>query len=456
MSRRKWTVVFDLDGSLETPYFDKEDAKKARTWLRRHSCGNTFDRMYAEVMDGLPHFLLNGALELLRWVHDHGFEIVFFSNAVVERNRELCPIIMERAFGKGKEPTYRVLSRGDCVDTTRMDDGACAALQGLWRGNYKKKLSGVVVPEKHVANTLMIEDDNSYAVRGEERNFVYGVYGGGVHSFISNPVLSEHSGQDFHLPFYFCGMLKRIITYAKKAKVSLAEAAVQVQYADYGYRFPVDGRRFVQSGGSFVDVPYPPQRDFRIFLEGLRELRAYNPKLAFWGDVDENGWTWPDPSRPAPRVVAKPKVKTDMTCAEATYWLEVLRRTLCSVVQDNIKDVTLRGKDYASSVSSSEGDEVDFRMRDFGGDDYFDRRAVTHLKLYGYLPIQERKSGSEEGGNYYDERHTRGEIRFESCMSVIRCYLCECFRLDADTEAVEVSPEHWTIPVRLLKAQGEA
>ena len=65
------------------------------------------------------------------------------------------------------------------------------------------------------------------------------------------------------------------------------------------------------------------------------------------------------------------------------------------VVQDNIKDVMLRGKD-------------------------FDRRAVTHLKLYGCLPIQERKSGGEEGGNYYNERHTRGEIRFESCMSVIR------------------------------------
>ena len=84
--------------------------------------------MYAEVMDGLPHFLLNGALELLRWVHDKGFEIVFFSNAVEERNRELCPIIMERAFGKGKEPEYRVLSRGDCVDTTHMNDKQCKAL----------------------------------------------------------------------------------------------------------------------------------------------------------------------------------------------------------------------------------------------------------------------------------------------------------------------------------------
>ena len=177
MKKQKWTVVFDLDGSLETPYFNKDDSRKVRAWMEKHPCGNSFDRLYAEVMDGLPHFLLNGALELLRWVHDKGFEIVFFSNAVEERNRELCPIIMERAFGKGKEPAYRVLSRGDCVDTTRMNDKQRKALQGLWHGNYKKKLADVVVPTRSLSNTLMIEDDNSYAARGEERNFVYGVYG---------------------------------------------------------------------------------------------------------------------------------------------------------------------------------------------------------------------------------------------------------------------------------------
>ena len=130
MMKKQWTVVFDLDGSLETPYFDKKDSKKVKAWMGKHPCGNTFDRMYAEVMDGLPHFFLNGALELLRWVHDQGFEIVFFSNAVEERNRELCPIIMERAFGRGKEPPYRVLSRGDCVDTTRMRDKQGKALHG--------------------------------------------------------------------------------------------------------------------------------------------------------------------------------------------------------------------------------------------------------------------------------------------------------------------------------------
>lgn len=447
--KNEWTAVFDLDGSLETPYFDKDDAEKVKAWMEKHPCGNTFDRMYAEVMDGLPHFFLNGALELLRWVHDQGFEIVFFSNAVVERNRELCPIIMERAFGKGKEPPYRVLSRGDCVDTAHMHDEEGRVFQGLWHGNYKKKLSGIVVPEDRLPNTLMIEDDNSYAAKGEEKNFVYGVYGGCANMFVTKPELSEHSGQDFHLPFYFCSMLKRIVAYAKKANVSLAEAAVQVQYADYGFLFPLDGKRPVRSDGGQGRIPEPPWRNFSIFVEGLKELRTYNSELRFWGEVDEKGWTWPDPARPVVKQVEKPKVKTDMTRKEAEHWLGVLRQTLCSVVDANVKGVTLAGKGADSYFMASESHWVKLRERDFDGDDYFDRTAVTRLEVCGYLPIRKEvpKGRDRWVMDLYDLGNF-GEIRFESCMNVIRRFLSDCFDLDADVHAIEVASELWTIPVR--------
>ena len=54
-SKTKRTLVFDLDGTLETPYFDKEAKSKVKAWMKRHPSGNTFDRMYAEVMeDKLP------------------------------------------------------------------------------------------------------------------------------------------------------------------------------------------------------------------------------------------------------------------------------------------------------------------------------------------------------------------------------------------------------------------
>ena len=256
---------------------------------------------------------------------------MFFSNAVEERNQELCPILMERAFGKGQEPPYRILSRGDCVNTTYMEDEKQNSYQGLWRGNYKKKLAGVVVAEAELPDTLMIEDDNSYAVNGEERNFVYGVYGGVAQMFIESPDLSSSYAHSFHLPFYFCGILNRIVTYAEKAKVSLAEAAVKVQYEDFGRLFPQDGNPIVDWNGSRVDTPYPPQEEYRIFVEWLQELRKYNPGLRFWGDADEKAWRWPDLDAPKLLPIPeKPKVKTDMTRSEARYLMRVLREILCS------------------------------------------------------------------------------------------------------------------------------
>ena len=245
--------------------------------------------------------------------------------------------------------------------------------------------------------------------------------------------------------------MKRIIAHAKKKRVSLAAAAVQIQYADYGYMFPVDGERFAKSDGDTVVVPVPPRENFRIFLEGLQELRAYNHKLAFWGDVDEKGWGWPDPERPAPKKVEKPKVKTDMTRAEANYWLGVLRQTLCAVVEDNVKYVDLRDKGFHSQASAHESHWVQLRERDFAGEDYFDRKSVTRLEIRGYLPIREERGEDREGGSYYYERHTRGEIRFESCMHVIWNFLRDCFRLEADVHAIEISSEHWTIPVSPLE-----
>ena len=54
---------------------------------------------------------------------------------------------------------------------------------------------------------------------------------------------AAHGRQDFHLPFYFCGLLERIVSYADREGVSLADAAVQVQYGDYGLYFPIDGEK---------------------------------------------------------------------------------------------------------------------------------------------------------------------------------------------------------------------
>ena len=453
-ANHKRTIVFDLDGSLETPYFDKSKSQTVKEWMTKHQVGNSFDKMYVEVMeDKLPHFFLNGAFELLQWVHERGFEIVFFSNAVEERNRELCPILMERAFSGLEIPPYRILSRGDCVDTRYMCENERTKYQGLWFGNYKKKLAGIVVPEDNLPNTLMLEDDNSYAAKGEERNFVYGVYGGLVADFIYSPKLSEEEGQDFHLPFYFCGILARIVKFADHTGVSLADAAVQVQYADYKYDFPQDGKSRKDSSGSWMNPPYPPQREFRLFNEGFKELQAFNPNLRFWGaTVDENTWKWPELNAPPPPPPKpKPKIKTDMTMMEAKYWLYRLRKALCKISWTNVKFISLRDEKGNYLVHFGEGDRYfPLRQTDFPDDNYLDRKQIRRIDLSGYLPckIDDTDLLRRQSCMGLYRMNYESNIIYEIFQRYIADFMRDCFELLVNWEDFEVTdPEHWSISV---------
>ena len=441
----KRTVVFDLDGSLETPYLGKEDANGVKAWMSGNPDAGSFDRMYAEVLDGMPHFLLNGALELLQWVHARGFEIVFFSNAVRPRNEELCPILMERAFGKGKEPPYRIYSRPDCIDTADLHGEDRERYNGLWHGNYKKLLANVVVTPEELRNTLMIEDDNSYACRGEERNFVYGIYGGSANDFVVSRKFDGRRGRDFHLPFYFCGMLKKILAYSEKSGCSLSEAAVQVQYADFGYAFPEDGERRAKSGGGYVDVPSPPQDDYRIYVEGLKELRQFNPDLHFWGNADEKAWNWPkpdDPPPPPPPPPPKPKPQSEigMRESEVRYRLKAIQEALRAVSLSNIKCIGIEGEGvgHFGMVDVGQSDDIDLSHSPTSRfPDRIDLSKVTSVRLYGYLP---RKPDEQD-------RDGESEVKYEIFVRVLTEMLRDLLRIHIARSKIEVSAfgERWHV-----------
>ena len=452
----KRTIVFDLDGTLETPYFDKTKKSSVKKWMTKHPCGGTFEDMYAEVLDGMPHFLLAGALELLRWVHAKGFEIVFFSNAVRARNEELCPILMERAFGKGKEPPYRIFSRPDCINTQYFhNEEESRTYEGIWFGNYKKKLANVVVTPEDLPNTLMIEDDNSYACRGEEANFVYGVYGGSANDFIESRDYRHHKGKDFYLPFYFCAMLKRIVDWSENTGCSLREAAVRIQYSDQGLLFPVDGQDFVTTAGDRIEAPKAPIGKFRTYVEGLKELRTINPELKFWGDVDEKGWSWPEPKDPPPPPPPpKPKSEIGMREDEVLWRLQLIRDTLRSITESNVKGISLCGEgvgDYRQVLlGESECDDLSVSSK-FDRDERIDLSKVTSVRLYGYLPIKPQEHDYGKNAALIDcyDLIDRRESVFKTFRRVLERMLEELFAVSIRCSEIDTGDgEHWTIPCK--------
>lgn len=290
----KKTIVFDLDGCIETPYFKDEYRDHVEAWMKEHPCGYDFGQLICplEFMGtSATHFFFNGAFELLRWVYDQGFEIAIFSNAVKERNDLLVPIIMERAFAAaGKEVgQFRYFSRPDCPCMDYMRDEKREKYLGFWYGTRKKPLAGLIVDKEDLPNTLLLDDDSSYAVRGEERNCVIGVYGVSPGEYLGNLGKDGRDYYDstelgFHNPFYFCGLLKRAMAYAEQKGMSLVEGAYQAQYLDAGKELP-DVEEWKANGKGRV-YDETARKNWEIRHEGLVELRKYNPGLKFWSLTD--------------------------------------------------------------------------------------------------------------------------------------------------------------------------
>jgi hypothetical protein len=236
------TFVFDLDGAMVivVARYDME-ATEQRV---REKFGEAFlERHRFEVL-GHIHYLFPGYFALLRWLHEHGVSLAFFSSGVEERNVPLVEQIMRRAFSDQTEPPpYRVFSRRHCIDTDqlgRLQREEKERYQPCFFGNLKKKLAGVVVPEEALNDTLLIDDDESYMVRGEEYNFVGLRY---AYRYAVDE-LSIDNFAIFHSAFYVSGLADAMFKLCATEGIRLIAAARRLQYDAEGaelseaFRFP--------------------------------------------------------------------------------------------------------------------------------------------------------------------------------------------------------------------------
>ena len=199
-----------------------------------------------------------------------------------------------------------------------------------------------------------------------------------------------------------------------------------------------------------MEPPSPPTHEFRMFKAGLAELRKYNPDLKFWGgDVRDNDWQWPDPKVPRPKP-PKPKrrVRTDMTNAEAEYWMCRLQCALRTIGSTNVKSLEIEDKDGHQLVYQGEiGNYVPMRVFDFHDEEYFNRKKAKTLRIHGYLPIKRERPSSADRWTY-GSQDDEGTIKFRIFMRYIEEFMRGAFNLDAETRDVEITDsEWWKIPL---------
>lgn len=266
-------IVFDIDGTIAIEMsYDSE----ARIQPYHDDYGAEFIERHTISAMNYPHLIYPGYYALLRWLHQQGWAIDFFSSGVEKRNRELADELMSRSFGfESVTIDYRVFSRQHAVDTDllrmRNEDGRNGDIyQSYFYGQRKKKLVDVVVPESAVSHTLLVDDDTSYMTAGEEKNMISLYYS---HQYPRKHYKADSYSKSFqamHNAYYQAGILEAITVRADREQLPLTEAAYQVQVTDFGVELNKD---------LYI---YPSLNQMSFYEKGLELLKTIEPELKFY------------------------------------------------------------------------------------------------------------------------------------------------------------------------------
>jgi hypothetical protein len=266
----KGNFVLDLDGAFAiAASYDAEAVEKEV----KSELGEEYFAKHCLTAYKYQHYIFPGTYALLKWLHQQGGKIFFFSSGIKERNVELTAKMMKMAFGD--EPVkYKVFSREHCVDTTRFqnDEETANLYQSFFYGQRKKKLADIVVPEKQMTKTLLIDDDNSYMVKGEEYNFVLLRY---THEYLQErDSRFSPASHSFHKSYYLAGLFSKMFEVMKERKLNLRDAAKYVQIDSQGAELS-------------HDFYYPTIEQAEFYVKGLAILQTIDPTLKFYYPVED-------------------------------------------------------------------------------------------------------------------------------------------------------------------------
>jgi hypothetical protein len=263
--------VFDIDGAIAIAATYQAEKIEAAV---KAKLGDAYFAKHCLTACNYPHYIFPGYYALFKWLHQQGGKVYFFSSGVEERNVELVEKMMQMSFGDAfKSIDYKVFSRQHCIDTTGFfkEDEMREKYQSFFYGQKKKKLGGIVVPEEDMPNTLLIDDDTSYMVKGEEYNFI---------SIRDNSDYLQEGRDDrsfvyFHKALYLAGLFSTLFDLVQEQGMSLMEAAKFVQIDSEG----------VELSSNFY---YPGKNRRKFFIKGFDILKKIDPTLELYYNIAED------------------------------------------------------------------------------------------------------------------------------------------------------------------------
>ena len=208
-------------------------------------------------------------------------DLIFFSSGAKERNEDIIPKMLERVLER--DPTeymrnnVKIFSREHTIDTTEMSYAEKEKFQpkGMW-GQKKKDLTVAVGSEK-LKYTLLIDDDETYIIPGQEKNLlridgksaVYNLYNcikiSQDQKILLENIPQYESFRTFNKLFYAAGVLRDVCdTYSK-----VDRDLVDIMWDNHGFK--VEPK----------DSGYELVKRFELYQSGLELLGEINSDVGF-------------------------------------------------------------------------------------------------------------------------------------------------------------------------------
>lgn len=259
---------------------------------------HNFDRILQNIGEesviescGYYFYLYNGWKELIKYVMElTENDLIFFSSGARERNENIIPKMLERVLER--DPTeyvrnnVKIFSREHTIDTTEMSCAEKEKFQpkGMW-GQKKKDLTVAVGSEK-LKYTLLIDDDETYIVPGQEKNLLRINGKSAVYDLCNcikipqdQKILQENiskyeSFQTFNKLFYAAGVLRDVCdTYSR-----VDRDLIDIMWDKHGFK--VEPKRY----GCNYEVSsqsYELLKRFELYQSGLEVLGEINSDAGF-------------------------------------------------------------------------------------------------------------------------------------------------------------------------------
>jgi hypothetical protein len=259
---------------------------------------NNFDKILQNVGEdsviescGYYFYLYNGWKELIKYVMElSDNDLIFFSSGARERNEDIIPKMLERVLER--DPTeymrnnVKIFSREHTIDTTEMSYAEKEKFQpkGMW-GQKKKDLTVAVGSEK-LKYTLLIDDDETYIIPGQEKNLlridgksaVYNLYNcikiSQDQKILLENITQYESFRTFNKLFYAAGVLRDVCdTYSK-----VDRDLVDIMWEDHGFKVEPKHSGFNYEISS---QSYELLKRFELYQSGLELLGEINSDVGF-------------------------------------------------------------------------------------------------------------------------------------------------------------------------------